>query len=163
MTDLGLTDKPTLRVCFMIDRYSFCFSLSGNSYLFTNSFHGRKYFFSWRKIFLFTMRIIFFHENNSAMTVCCERNIWVSVIKKGAILQRIVPFLDSISPQFILILLWDWIDRNVLFYLFSASIALIFCFTSSISSLSFWMRRFISSIRLLPFFELMLRKPRLFS
>ena len=46
MIDLGLTDEPTFRACFMIDRYSFYLSLSGNSYLFTNSFHGRKYFFS---------------------------------------------------------------------------------------------------------------------
>ena len=48
-------------------------------------------------------------------------------------------------------------------YLFSASIAFIFCFTSSISSFNFWIRRFISSIRLFPFFELMFKKPRLFS
>ena len=33
MIDLGLMDEPTLRVCFMIDRYSFYLSLSGNSYL----------------------------------------------------------------------------------------------------------------------------------
>ena len=49
------------------------------------------------------------------------------------------------------------------FYLFSASIAFIFCFTSFISSLSFSIRRFISSMRLLPFLELILKKPRLFS
>ena len=49
MIDLGLMDKPTFSVCFMIDRYSFYFSLSGNSYLlrilFTSvniSFHKKK-------------------------------------------------------------------------------------------------------------------------
>ena len=47
--------------------------------------------------------------------------------------------------------------------LFSASIALIFSRTRFISSFSFWTLRFISSIRLLPFFEEALRKPRLFS
>ena len=49
------------------------------------------------------------------------------------------------------------------FYLFSASIALIFCLMSSSSSLSFCTLRFISSMRLLPFLLLALRKPRLFS
>ncbi len=48
-------------------------------------------------------------------------------------------------------------------YLFSASIALIFCLTSSKSSLSFCTLRFISSTRLLPFLLAALRKPRLFS
>ena len=51
----------------------------------------------------------------------------------------------------------------VLFYLFSASIAFIFCFTSSRSSLSFCTFRFISSTRLFPFLLAALRKPRLFS
>ena len=49
------------------------------------------------------------------------------------------------------------------FYLFSASIAFIFCFTSSRSSLSFCTFRFISSTRLFPFLLAALRKPRLFS
>ena len=49
------------------------------------------------------------------------------------------------------------------FYLFSASIALIFCLMSSSSSLSFCTLRFISSTRLLPFLLAALRKPRLFS
>ena len=56
---------------------------------------------------------------------------------------------------------WAWGGYS--FYLFSASIAFIFCFTSFISSLSFSIRRFISSMRLLPFLELILKKPRLFS
>ena len=47
--------------------------------------------------------------------------------------------------------------------LFSASIALIFSRTRFISSLSFCTLRFISSIRLLPFFDDALRNPRLFS
>ena len=47
--------------------------------------------------------------------------------------------------------------------LFSASIALIFSRIRFISSFSFCTLRFISSIRLLPFFELALRNPRLFS
>ena len=51
----------------------------------------------------------------------------------------------------------------VLSYLFSASIAFIFCFTSSRSSLSFCTFRFISSTRLFPFLLAALRKPRLFS
>ena len=51
-----------------------------------------------------------------------------------------------------------------LFYsLFSASIALIFSRMRFMSSFSFCTLRFISSIRLLPFFELTFRKPRLFS
>ena len=49
------------------------------------------------------------------------------------------------------------------FLLFSASIAFIFCFTSSRSSLSFCTFRFISSTRLFPFLLAALRKPRLFS
>ena len=48
-------------------------------------------------------------------------------------------------------------------YLFSASIALIFSFTSFKSSFSFSTLRFISSTRLLPFLLAALRKPRLFS
>ena len=48
-------------------------------------------------------------------------------------------------------------------YLFSASIALIFCLTSSRSSLSFCTLRFISSISPLPFLLEALRNPRLFS
>ena len=48
-------------------------------------------------------------------------------------------------------------------YLFSASIALIFCLTSSKSSLSFCTLRFISSISPLPFLLETLRNPRLFS
>ena len=54
-------------------------------------------------------------------------------------------------------------DFNKIFYLFSASIALIFSFTSFKSSLSFSTLRFISSTRLLPFLLAALRKPRLFS
>ena len=50
-----------------------------------------------------------------------------------------------------------------IYALFSASIALIFSRTRFISSLSFCTLRFISSIRLLPFLELALRNPRLFS
>ena len=48
-------------------------------------------------------------------------------------------------------------------YFFSASIALIFCFTISRSALSFSILRFISSTRLLPFLLAVLKKPRLFS
>ena len=48
-------------------------------------------------------------------------------------------------------------------YFFSASIALIFCFTISRSVLSFSILRFISSTRLLPFLLAVLKKPRLFS
>ena len=48
-------------------------------------------------------------------------------------------------------------------YLFSASIALIFSFTSFKSSFNFSTLRFISSTRLLPFLLAALRKPRLFS
>ena len=51
----------------------------------------------------------------------------------------------------------------LLFYLFSASIALIFCLIISRSALSFSTLRFISSTRLLPFLLAALRKPRLFS
>ena len=155
MIDLGLTDEPTFRVCFMIDRYSFYFSLSGNSYLYE--------FFSWRKVFMFMMRNISFHKKKSTVWLRFGRKICVRDNKKRGNSAKNCPFSWFYFLQSILVLLWNWIDRNVLFYLFSASIALIFCFTSSISSLSFWMRRFISSIRLLPFFELMLRKPRLFS
>lgn len=54
-------------------------------------------------------------------------------------------------------------DFDKIFYLFSASIALIFSFTSFKSSLSFSTLRFISSTRLLPFLLAALRKPRLFS
>ena len=54
-------------------------------------------------------------------------------------------------------------DFDIIFYLFSASIALIFSFTSFKSSLSFSTLRFISSTRLLPFLLAALRKPRLFS
>ena len=54
-------------------------------------------------------------------------------------------------------------DFNKIYYLFSASIALIFSFTSFKSSLSFSTLRFISSTRLLPFLLAALRKPRLFS
>ena len=54
-------------------------------------------------------------------------------------------------------------DFNKIFYLFSASMALIFSFTSFKSSLSFSTLRFISSTRLLPFLLAALRKPRLFS
>ena len=54
-------------------------------------------------------------------------------------------------------------DFNKICYLFSASIALIFSFTSFKSSLSFSTLRFISSTRLLPFLLAALRKPRLFS
>ena len=54
-------------------------------------------------------------------------------------------------------------DFNKIYYLFSASIALIFSFTSFRSSLSFSTLRFISSTRLLPFLLAALRKPRLFS
>ena len=58
----------------------------------------------------------------------------------------------------------SWRAGICLFYaLFSASIALIFSRTRFISSLSFCTLRFISSIRLLPFLELALRNPRLFS
>ena len=46
---------------------------------------------------------------------------------------------------------------------FSWSMALILSFTSCMSSFSFCILRFISSISELPFFELALRKPRLFS
>ena len=49
------------------------------------------------------------------------------------------------------------------FYLFSASMALIFSRSRFMSSLSFCTLRFISSIRLLPFLLEALRKPRLFS
>ncbi len=48
-------------------------------------------------------------------------------------------------------------------YLFSASMALIFCLTSSRSLFSLSTLRFISSSRLLPFLLAALRKPRLFS
>ena len=48
-------------------------------------------------------------------------------------------------------------------YFFSASIALIFCFTISRSALSFSILRFISSTRLFPFLLAVLKKPRLFS
>ena len=54
-------------------------------------------------------------------------------------------------------------DFNKICYLFSASIALIFSFTSFRSSLSFSTLWFISSTRLLPFLLAALRKPRLFS
>ena len=56
-----------------------------------------------------------------------------------------------------------WFALGCSFYLFSASIAFIFCFTSSRSSLSFCTFRFISSTRLFPFLLAALRKPRLFS
>ena len=46
---------------------------------------------------------------------------------------------------------------------FSWSMALILSFTSCMSSFSFCILRFISSMSELPFFELALRKPRLFS
>lgn len=129
----------------------------------TNSFHERKYFFSWRKVFMFMMINISFHKKKSTVCLRFGRDICIRDDKKRGNSAKNCPFSWFYFLQSILVLLWNWIDRNVLFYLFSASIALIFCFTSSISSLSFWMRRFISSIRLLPFFELMLRKPRLFS
>ncbi len=129
----------------------------------TNSFHERKYFFSWRKVFMFMMQNISFHKKKSTVWLRFGRNICVRDNKKGGNSAKNYPFSWFYFLQSTLVLLWNWIDKNVLFYLFSASIALIFCFTSSISSLSFWMRRFISSIRLLPFFELILRKPRLFS
>ena len=129
----------------------------------TNSFHERKYFFSWRKVFMFMMRNISFHKKKPTVWLRLGRNICIRDNKKRGNSAKNCPFSWFYFLQSTLVLLWNWIDRNVLFYLFSASIALIFCFTSSISSLSFWMRRFISSIRLLPFFELMLRKPRLFS
>ena len=148
MIDLGLMDKPTFRVCFMIDRYSFYLSLSGNSYLLR---------------ILFTNVNISFHKKKSTVWLRFGRDICVRDNKKRGNSAKNCPFSWFYFLQSTLVLLWNWIDRNVLFYLFSASIALIFCFTSSISSLSFWMRRFISSIRLLPFFELILRKPRLFS
>ena len=148
MTDLALMDKPTFRVCFMIGRYSFYFSLSRNSYLLR---------------ILFMNVNISFHKKRSTVWLRFGRKICVRDNKKRGNSAKNCPFSWFYFLQSILVLLWNWIDRNVLFYLFSASIALIFCFTSSISSLSFWMRRFISSIRLLPFFELILRKPRLFS
>ena len=148
MIDLGLMDKPTFRVCFMIDRYSFYLSLSGNSYLLR---------------ILFTNVNISFHKKKSTVWLRFGRDICVRDNKKRGNSAKNCPFSWFYFLQSTLVLLWNWIDKNVLFYLFSASIALIFCFTSSISSLSFWMRRFISSIRLLPFFELILRKPRLFS
>ena len=129
----------------------------------TNSFHERKYFFSWSKVFMFMMRNISFYKKKSTVWLRFGKNICIRDNKKRGNSAKNCPFSWFYFLQSILVLLWNWIDRNVLFYLFSASIALIFCFTSSISSLSFWMRRFISSIRLLPFFELMLRKPRLFS
>ena len=51
----------------------------------------------------------------------------------------------------------------ILCYLFSASIALIFCFTISKSLFNFSTFLFISSTRLFPFLLAALRNPRLFS
>lgn len=97
MTDLALIDKPTFRVCFMIDRYSFYFSLSGNSYLlrilFTSvniSFHEEKYLCSWWKTFLFIKR-------NRQYNFVSGEIFALEIIRKGAILQRIAPFLGFIS------------------------------------------------------------------
>lgn len=97
MIDLGLTDEPTFRVCFMIDRYSFYFSLSENSYLlrilFTSvniSFHEEKYLCSWWETFLFIKRNRQYDFVSGGIFV-------LEIIRKGAILQRIAPFLGSIS------------------------------------------------------------------
>ena len=80
-------------------------------------------------------------------------------------------FGATFSKGFVFFLSYTYIKKPkclgctsaVLFYLFSASIAFIFCFTSSRSSLSFCTFRFISSTRLFPFLLAALRKPRLFS
>ena len=72
---------------------------------------------------------------------------------------------------FIILACETWINNKtqgkapwvLLFYFFSASIALIFCLIISRSALSFSTLRFISSTRLLPFLLAALRKPRLFS
>ena len=83
MIDLGLTDEPTFRVCFMIDRHFSYFSLSENSYLlrilFTSvniSFHEENYLLllsgknKLKALYLFTHR-------------CCSRftysGAWFSV------------------------------------------------------------------------------------
>ena len=69
-------------------------------------------------------------------------------------------FHDTIKPRAFALGLYNF---NEFYYLFSASIALIFSFTSFKSSFSFSTLRFISSTRLLPFLLAAFRKPRLFS
>ena len=75
-------------------------------------------------------------------------------------------FLNTIKPRAFALGSYDFDDFNdfnEIDYLFSASIALIFSFTSFKSSFSFSTLRFISSTRLLPFLLAAFRKPRLFS
>ena len=103
MIDLGLTDKPTFRVCFMIDRYSFYFSLSGNSYLLR---------------ILFTNVNISFHKKKSTVWLRFGRNICIRDNKKRDNSLQNYPFSWFYFLQSILVLLWNWIDRNVLFICF---------------------------------------------
>ena len=85
----------------------------------------------------------------------------------SSICPRILPGIKKKNPE---LSPWVYDEFNDFFYcisasnyLFSASIALIFSFTSFKSSFSFSTLRFISSTRLLPFLLAALRKPRLFS
>lgn len=100
MIDLGLTDEPTFKVCFMIDRYSFYFSLSGNSYLLR---------------ILFTSVNISFHKKKSTVWLRFGRDICVRDNKKRGNSAKNYPFSWFYFLQSILVLLWNWIDRNVLF------------------------------------------------
>lgn len=85
----------------------------------------------------------------------------------SSICPRILPGIKKKNPE---LSPWVYDEFNDFFYcisasnyLFSASIALIFSFTSFKSSFNFSTLRFISSTRLLPFLLAALRKPRLFS
>ena len=85
----------------------------------------------------------------------------------SSIFPRILPGIKKKNPE---LSPWVYDEFNDFFYcisasnyLFSASIALIFSFTSFKSSFNFSTLRFISSTRLLPFLLAALRKPRLFS
>ena len=90
MIDLGLMDKPTFRVCFKIDRYSFYFSLSENSYLLR---------------ILFTSVNISFHENNSTIKLRIGRNICVRDNKKRGNSTKNYPFSWFYFLQSTLVLL----------------------------------------------------------
>ena len=96
-----------------------------------------------------------------------ERCFFFIPPRLSSICPRILPGIKKKNPE---LSPWVYDEFNDFFYcisasnyLFSASIALIFSFTSFKSSFNFSTLRFISSTRLLPFLLAALRKPRLFS